>query len=108
MVVFKILCIYLYMAQRKDSNKKNASGENTVMRLKRGTAKDGKKALSPQAADYYKRLILVSERYLILLKEKRRLRVALWFVIMGWVATILIAINPLLQQIVPLIRSFLE
>ena len=34
------------------------------------------KRLSPQAAEYYKRLLLVSDRYYLLMKERNWLRIA--------------------------------
>ena len=50
-----------------------------------------KKALNPQAAGYYKRLILVADRYQLFLKKYSNLRIALWIV--SLIAIISIAMN---------------
>ena len=41
----------------------------------------GKENLSPQAAEYYKRLLLVSDRYYLLMKTRNRLRLIVWLLL---------------------------
>lgn len=91
----------------REKSKATANGSKTTGSTGR-VQKDGRKTLNPQAADYYKRLILVSERYIILVKRHRRTKVALWFTIMGWITTILIVARPLLTGVTELVKQVME
>lgn len=54
-----------------------------------------KKVLHPQAAGYYKRLILVADRYQLLLKKYSNLRTVLWIVSLIAIIELLVILSNL-------------